>query len=151
MAGVHRVPVAAEIDLEPGAEIHRRRVRRHADIAEIAGAVARRDVHAAAKRDREMGEVAADAGPVGVAAMRGAQQVGVHVVEADMAVDEIEDRLDARPAGRRCPKKVSQAKSAKPVGVAIAAAEQEDQHVVGQVLDLVLHGFKGTTSGWPLS
>ena len=53
-----------EIDLEPGREIHRRVVRRHADVAEIAGAIARRDVHAAAERDREMREVAAHAAPL---------------------------------------------------------------------------------------
>src|SRR6266540_3260541 len=43
MAGIEGVPAAAEIDFEPRAEIHRRRVRWHADVAEIAGAVARRD------------------------------------------------------------------------------------------------------------
>ena len=45
---VEGVPARAEIDFKPGAEIHRRRVRRDADIAEVAGAIARRDVHAPA-------------------------------------------------------------------------------------------------------
>ena len=38
--------------------------RRHADVAEIAGAVARRNVHAATERDGEVRVVAAHAGPV---------------------------------------------------------------------------------------
>ena len=49
VAGVEGVPAAAEIDFEPALEIHRRRVGRHADVAEIAGAIARRNVHAAAE------------------------------------------------------------------------------------------------------
>ena len=54
-----KIPAVAEIGLEPGAEVHRRGVGRHADVAEIAGAIARRNVHAAAQRHGEMGEVAA--------------------------------------------------------------------------------------------
>src|SRR5450432_1805861 len=49
--GVQGKPPPAEIDLEPGAEIHRRGIDRHADIAEITGAIARGNVHAAAERD----------------------------------------------------------------------------------------------------
>jgi hypothetical protein len=48
-----------------------------------------------------MGEVAAHACPVGEAAMRGAQCVGVLVVENDVAMDEIADGLYPRPARRR--------------------------------------------------
>jgi hypothetical protein len=47
VAGIQRVPAVAEIDFVPSAEIHRCRVRRHADVAEIAGAITRRNVHAA--------------------------------------------------------------------------------------------------------
>src|SRR6202034_895164 len=61
MARIERVPAIAEINLEPGGEIHRRLVRRDADVGEISGAIARRTVHAAAERDGEMGKVAADA------------------------------------------------------------------------------------------
>ena len=35
MARIERVPFAAEIRLEPGVEIHRGRIGRHADVAEI--------------------------------------------------------------------------------------------------------------------
>src|ERR1700730_3738690 len=47
--GVKYVPAVAEIDFEPGAEIHRGVAGRDAHITEIAGAIACRDVHAAAK------------------------------------------------------------------------------------------------------
>ena len=53
-----------EIDLQPGVVIHQRRIGRHADVAEKAVGVARRDVHAAAETDGEMGEIAADADPL---------------------------------------------------------------------------------------
>ena len=52
LRAIERVPAPAEIGLEPGGEIHRAVRRRDADVAEIAGAVARRNVHAAAERDR---------------------------------------------------------------------------------------------------
>ena len=90
------------IDLEPGAEIHRRRIRRHADVAEIAGAVARRDVHAAAERDGEVREVAAHAAPLGEAARGAARGVGVLIVELDVRVDEIADRLHPAPSPAAC-------------------------------------------------
>jgi hypothetical protein len=50
-------PPAIQIDLEPGGKIRRRGIDGDADIAETAGALARRNVHAAAQRHREMGEV----------------------------------------------------------------------------------------------
>src|SRR5215213_8472619 len=59
VAGIEGVPMATEIDFEPGAEIHRRIDRRNTDIAEISRAVPGGDVHAAAERDREMGEIPA--------------------------------------------------------------------------------------------
>src|SRR4030095_2153088 len=55
------VPLPGEIDFEPGAEIHRRRIRRNTDIAEIARAVARWNIHASAERDGKVREIAAHA------------------------------------------------------------------------------------------
>src|ERR1700685_3086601 len=43
VARIERVPATAEIGFEPCAEIHRRRIGRAADVAEIAGTVARRN------------------------------------------------------------------------------------------------------------
>ena len=48
--GVECVTAAAEINLEPRAEVHGRVLWRNADVTEIAGAIAGRNVHAAAER-----------------------------------------------------------------------------------------------------
>jgi hypothetical protein len=58
---IERMPVTRKIRLEPGREIHRQIAGRHADIAEIASAVARRTIHRPAEPDREVRKVAADA------------------------------------------------------------------------------------------
>src|SRR5574341_2584469 len=60
---VKRVPATAQVGLEPGGKIHRAVWRRDADVTQVAGAVACRNVHAAAERDREMRVITADAGP----------------------------------------------------------------------------------------
>jgi MFS family permease len=95
VAGIERVPAAAEIDLEPGAEIHRLGLGRNADVAEIAGAIARRDVHAAAQRDRQVGKVAAHAVALDHDVGGGPGGAGVLVAEADVRMNEIADRLHA--------------------------------------------------------
>jgi hypothetical protein len=51
VASVEGEPTALEVHLEPGAEVHRRGVTRHADVAKITGAVTRWNIHAAAKSD----------------------------------------------------------------------------------------------------
>src|SRR5271165_1776829 len=97
---VFRVPAPSEKDLEPGAEIHWIDVDRNADVTEIAGAVAGRDVHAAAKREGEMGEVAADADAFmhGVAGATSWARVGI--TEPNLRVNEIADRLHTHGAGQ---------------------------------------------------
>src|SRR5262245_58863450 len=65
--GVKGIPTAFQKNLKPGAEVHRVRNRRHADVTEIAGTVAGRDVHAAAQGKRQMGKVAANPDPLLVA------------------------------------------------------------------------------------
>ncbi len=55
------VPATTDISLEPAGEIAGGIWRRHADVTEIAGAVARRNVHAAAERHSQMCIVPANA------------------------------------------------------------------------------------------
>src|SRR5271165_3326429 len=98
VARVESVPTPAEIGLEPGAEIHRRRIGRHADIAKIPGAIARRDAHAAAQGDGQMGKVAAHALALYEHVERRLGRVRVLVAKADMVVHKIADRLDPSPA-----------------------------------------------------
>ena len=131
---VHRVPTPIEKHLEPGAEIHRVDVDRNADVAEIASAIARGNVHAAAERNREMGEVAADADAFvhGIAGAAGWARVWI--TEADLRVNEIADRLhDARAAGQFSEPRPGEI--GELVAVAIPARDQEQQHVVGKVGD----------------
>src|SRR5262249_53539027 len=101
VTGVEGVPATAEIDLEPGAEIHGIGIGDNSDIAEIAGAITRRDVHAAAKRDREMREVAADPAALKRHSRCGPGSGGVLIAEAHNRRNVIADRLYAWPPRRR--------------------------------------------------
>src|SRR6185436_11695546 len=98
VACIESVPPPAQIRLEPAGEIHRAIGRGHADVAEIAGAIARRNVHAAAEGDGEMRVVATHA----LAFMEGVPgrlgRARMLVAERDVAMDEVADRMDARPA-----------------------------------------------------
>jgi hypothetical protein len=67
VARIDRVPSPAQIDFEPSAEIHRCGIDWQPDIAKMAGAIAGRNVHASAKRNRQMGKVAAHASLFSVA------------------------------------------------------------------------------------
>src|SRR5271155_3436577 len=49
---VEGIPTTLQKNLEPRTKVHRVRNQRHADITEIAGAISRRYVHAAAQGDR---------------------------------------------------------------------------------------------------
>ena len=63
---VEGMPLPAEKHLEPGSEIHRIVHRRHTDVAEVPGAVARGDVHAATEGNGKMREITADAMKVSI-------------------------------------------------------------------------------------
>ena len=151
MAGVEGVPAAAEIDLEPGAEIHRLRLGRHADVAEIAGAVARRDVHAAAQRDREVREVAAHAAALdeGVA-WRCASRAHADSRSATWECTKSQIAWTrAQPSGVL--PNSDQASVIEPLGLAVAAAEQEHQRVVRQSPTSCWRALGSTASGRPES
>ena len=85
----------SDVGLEPSGEVHRAVRRRHADVAEVAGAVARRDVHAAAERDGQMREVAADALALVEGLPRRLGRARVLRSRSDVAVDVVADRLHA--------------------------------------------------------
>src|SRR6266700_4682283 len=90
---VEGVPGAAQIGLEPACEVHRRRVPGPADVAKGAGAIPRGDVHAPAKRDGQVGEVAADALAFVEDLPGGLGGAGEFVAELDVLVNEVADRL----------------------------------------------------------
>jgi hypothetical protein len=88
-----------------------------------------------------MGIIAADADLLVERFPGGARVAGVLIAEFDMVMDVIDDRLGALPARRiaaeQAPGDIGQA-----VGFAIAAAQKEDQHIVGQLLDRHLAGMR---------
>src|SRR5579862_8059916 len=146
VARIERVPSAAEVRLEPAREVHRSVWRRYANVAEIAGAVARRNVHATAKCDRQMREVTADP-PAFLEGLRGRfTGTRVLVTESDMLVDEIADRLNPRPAGWKSSEQVPGGLG-QMVGFAISATQKKDQRFFGQVLDRMLTGAGGDFVG----
>src|SRR5579859_1585153 len=134
MPGMEGEPPACEKHLEPGAEIHRRRIKGDPDVTEIAGAVARRDVHATAQRDGKMGEVAAHSDPLAKCTRSRAVIASGAVVEPDLVVHEVADGLNPAPSGRgRCkrpPRKIRQG-----LRVAVPAAKKIDERVIGKLLD----------------
>src|ERR1019366_218345 len=94
---VECVPPSIKIGLEPAGEIHWTIGRWHADVPEVAGAIARRNIHAATERNGEVREVATHTLTFIKdlpGRHRGARML---VAEGDVAMDEITDRLDARP------------------------------------------------------
>src|ERR1700688_775106 len=146
VARIERIPVAAEIGLEPAGKISRGPRQWHANLAEIAGAISRRNVHAAAERDGKVRIVAADALALVEHFPRRHGRARMLVAECDMVVNEIADRLDPRPAGRRLleqpPRNVGE-----PVGLAVAATKQIDQGVRRQFLNGVLRGLRNDDIG----
>ena len=64
MTRVKAPPTVLKIDFKPSAEIHRRRRDRHADVAEIAGRVTRRNIQTPAQRYGEVLKVAANTYPL---------------------------------------------------------------------------------------
>jgi hypothetical protein len=61
MAGIEREPPGVEITSCHALEIHRLGFDGRADVAEITGAIARRNAHPAAQHDGKIGDVATDA------------------------------------------------------------------------------------------
>jgi hypothetical protein len=72
----------------------------------------------------------------------GSGGAGVLVAEGDVVVYEVADGLHARPAERRMSEEPPSL-IGKAIGLAVAAAKQEQQGFCRQVLDLVLQGRLG--------
>src|SRR5207249_1548040 len=98
--------------------------RRKADVGHVTDTIARRDVQAAAERDRQVCEVTTNAVALYVCFGRGSGGAGVLVAEGDVVVHEVADGLHPRPAERRmseeAPSLIGEA-----IGLTVAAAEQE--------------------------
>src|ERR1035437_10199753 len=94
------VPGATEIDFNPRCKIHRTVRRQRPHVAQVAGAVTRRNIHAAAERDSQVREVATDARTLVERLPSCPGGARFLIVERDMVVDKIADCLNARPSRR---------------------------------------------------
>src|SRR5258708_3663963 len=125
IARIECVPPPAKIGLEPAGEIHWAIGRWHADVPEIAGAIARRNVHAAAERDGEVRVVATHTLAFIEDLPGRHSRARMLVAEGDVAMDEIADRLDARPPRWRLFEEVP-GHLGQALGLAVATAEEKD-------------------------
>lgn len=125
--------------------------RRNADIAEVAGTIARRNIHAAAKGDGEMGEIAAHAGTFFLRLEGRSGRIGMFIPELNVAMNEIADFLNARPTQRRPAEHLS-GEVRQAVGITVTAAQQEHEGFLRQRLHQRLVAialqFVGPSS-WP--
>jgi hypothetical protein len=88
-------------------------------------------------RQKVMAEIAADARPLVERLIGSLGGARVLIAEGDVVMNEIADRLDPAPARHRVPEKVPRGLG-KPIGLAVAAAQEKEQRLLGQVLDSVL-------------
>src|SRR3984893_2124594 len=150
VARVEGMPLPAKEYLEPGGEIHRIVHRRHTDVAEVPGAVARGDVHAATEGNGKMREITADAGPVVKSFQRRPCHARVLVAEREMSMNVVADCLNPAPSSWPLPEEIPR-RLGQSIGFAIPAAEQEDKRVLGQIRHGNLLGLGKMTSGSPVS
>ena len=137
VTGVERVPRVAQIDFDPGAEIHGCGVERDADVTEVSRCVACGNAQAPTKRNRQVREVATDALLFVVRVVRALGAACKAVAEFDVVVDPIDDGAGAgvtgRPLTELLPREVGQS-----INLAISRCQQVGQGVVGKFKDRVL-------------
>ena len=133
VARIECPPRAVEEHFDPGAEIHRID-HGHANIAKMAVDVARRNVEAAAQRHREMGEISANAYSLVERLERSSGRSRLQIVELDVLMDKIANRLHASPPRRDGAEHIPSS-LAQLVRFAISAPHEVEQALVGQVRD----------------
>src|SRR5271168_3829326 len=97
VARVKGVPTVAQINFNPRGKIHGRVGRREADLSDVTGAIARRDVQATAEGDCKMRVVAANTAAFLVCFERRSGGAGVLIAEHYVIVHEVADSLHPRP------------------------------------------------------
>src|SRR6202044_2337564 len=133
VARVEGMPAPSEVCLEPGGEVHRTVGRSSAHVAEIARAIPRGNIHASAKGDSEVCEIAADTTPL-VERLPGCSGgTRVFVAERDVIVNEIADRLDSSPARGGLSEQVP-SDLQKFFRIAVAARKEKNEGLFGQIL-----------------
>ena len=131
------MPFAPNPGLEPCREIAHPVGWQSPEIAQVTGAVSRRNIHTTAEGDRKMRVVAADAGSFVENLQRGARGAGILIVECNAVMNVIADRLHARIPRSHTTEELP-GSLRQYVGLTIAAAPQEYENLLGQVLHGVL-------------
>ncbi len=98
---------APQIDFNPRGEIPDAVGRRRPHVAQVAGAIARGNIHAAAKGDGQVSVVAANALALLESLPGGPGGAGIFIVKSDVVVDVIANRLDAVPSRAACGRTVA--------------------------------------------
>ena len=137
VARIKGIPAPAEIRFKPSAEIHRIRRGRHADVAEIAGAIPGWDIHAAAERDRYMREIPTDTHSFVIRLVGGARSARLRIIEAKMVMGEVANGLHPRPAGRAMTEELP-GEIHHQINLAIAARHEKSQGLIGQIVNFML-------------
>src|SRR5580698_8876656 len=122
VARIHCVPTSVQEGLKPSAEIHGIGINRNADVAKIAGAIPRGNVHAPAESYGERREVAAYTNPFmhGIAGATGGARI--RIAEADLRVHEIANRLHTLATAQYHPE-IRPGEISELVAIAIPALE----------------------------
>jgi hypothetical protein len=97
VTGIKGVPTLSEEHLKP-CTIHRLRCRGHANVSQVACAVSRRNINAAAQRDRKMREITAYTPLLVVRLPSGFHRIRMLVTELKMLVHVATYCLNQRPS-----------------------------------------------------
>jgi hypothetical protein len=137
VAWVKGIPTVAQINFNPCGKIHGHVGRGKADVSDVTGAIARRDVQATAEGDCKMRVVAANAAAFLVCFERRSGGAGVLIAEDYVIVHEVADRLHPGPTKRSVseepPSLVGQT-----IGLTVTTAKQKQYDFRRQMLNLVL-------------
>jgi len=97
---VKSIPATTYEGLKPRTEIHWRGICRHSNIPEIAGAIACGNIEAAAESDREVRKISANALTLLKGSHGAPSGIRVLIIEGDVAMDKVANRLDSLPSCR---------------------------------------------------
>jgi histidinol-phosphate/aromatic aminotransferase/cobyric acid decarboxylase-like protein len=138
VSGIKRIPAFAEKDLEPGAEIHRIRKWRNADVPQIAGDVACRDVETTTKRDGQVSKIATDSDSLPEGFQCGSVRSSLQIIEFQVLVNKVTDSLNPGPAQRRPAKCLPGEIQQLAIDRTVTARQKVDEFLHGDLVDFML-------------
>src|ERR1700733_1318968 len=129
VASIESVPPASQKCFEPARKVHRRVRCRHANVPQISRAVARRDIHATAERNREVSKVTADTRSLLIDLPGRLGRPREAVSKLDVMMDEVADGLDASPSGRTIGKELPSDRR-KEIRFAVTTREKKSKRIL---------------------